>query len=163
MTETIGLGSMVRAAGGAVPARYFDKAGREVSPSQWEALWDDDAYRQLRITNVTGLTAAGRPVWIRIHTIWIGIGAVCGPPCSKRHLFETRVFDYFDYLAGLEGWNYDLTIPWPWGDVEEAVQGHDAMAREIVQCVPQGRAQLDENLAPTLDLRELYAQRFGRR
>lgn len=159
MTETIGLG-VADAADGTVPTRYFDRSGEEISPSQWEILRSDAAYQQLHITNITGLTADGRLIFIRIHTVWTGIGLVCGPPCSNRHIFETRTFDYFDFLPGLCGWTYDMTIPWSWDTASEAAEGHDAIVREILPWVPQAQTHRDLTLSPTLDVRELYVQRL---
>lgn len=159
MTDLIGPRSAIEA-DGAVPARYFDRSGQEVSSSEWEVLREDPAYRQVRITNITGL-ARGGFVYIRVHTVWTGIGVPCGPPCAASHLYETRVFDSFAFLPSLGGWTYDLTNPWPWANAVDAVQGHDAIVRELLQHVPEAEAIQDEKLSPTLDLEELYAQRLG--
>lgn len=136
------------------PGPFFDRAGVEISRARWDLLRGDNVYQQLRITNVTGL-ARHNPVFIRVHTAWTGIGAECGPPCSGPHIFETYVFDHFGFLAGLADWDLDLSIPWPWRDRCEALQGHDAIVSALISRVPHGKAQQDLTLTPTLDLREL--------
>jgi hypothetical protein len=143
--------------------RFFDKTGQQVPVTRWEALRGEGAYQQLRITNIAGFSAAGGLVYIRVHTVWTGIGAECGPPCCGQLIFETRVFDYFDHLPGLRGQRLDLSIPWGWHDAAEAVEGHDAIVSDILACVPGGRARLDEALTPTLDLREIHAYAYAER
>lgn len=157
MTETIDY----QRRSAAEPTHYYDKDGREISRSQWEFLRGDAGYQQCRITNVTGLRPTGGYVFIRVHTIWTGTGEACGFPCCGARLFETRVFDYFDYLPGLEDWRYDLTNPWPWRDAAEADKGHTAIVREILPRVMLGEAHDAENLTPTLDLKRLYEQRIS--
>lgn len=115
---------------------YLDKAGHPICVKQWQELRQDSSYCQVRVTQISGYGIRSRPVRIRVHTVWTGVGDVCCAVHNRPTPLETRVFDASDFLASLPHWAYDLREPWTWETLADAQCGHEQIVAAIGARIP---------------------------
>jgi hypothetical protein len=92
--------------------RYFDRQGREISPSQRRQLCDDEGYWRLGSDLVLSV--------YRVSTVWIG---------TPQVRFETLVW--------VEGRDFEAcdveVLQWRYATEVEAEAGHKAVVEQLSQ------------------------------
>ena len=89
---------------------FFDRAGNALGREMWLALFEDDDYRVIAVTQVTPA--------VRVSTVWTGIDH-SHPTDDQYLIFETVIFR--------EGRSEDRFL---WATEEEAHENHHTLVEE---------------------------------